>query len=84
MMGALYAHMPQTPLHMAISHRYVNSRRPLGRDSSGLSIMTANIWTFSLEKLNKYVNFAIIVQYSLEFEPGNCIATAQFTALSVI
>jgi hypothetical protein len=46
---------------MAISHRYVNSRRPLGSDGSGLSIITANIWPFSIEKPKKNVNFAIIL-----------------------
>jgi len=36
-------------LNVVISHRYVNSRRPLGRDGPGLSIMTANIQTLSLD-----------------------------------
>jgi len=52
--------MPQTYLYMSISHRYVNIR-PLGRDDSGLSIMTAKIWPFCIEKQNKNVNFAIIL-----------------------
>jgi len=65
--------MPQDILNVVISHSYVNSRRPLGIDNPGLSIMTANSWPLSLDKLDKNVNFAVIVGYSLGFEPGTCI-----------